>query len=120
MFDNWQLPLVIHLWVWFCLCFENGTNEFLPYVNTLRYNSFEGHFNVFQVAAGATGLANRALYEATKYALERKTFGVPIAYHQGVAFLLADMATGVETARLAWQKAAWMVDHGEAIVLLIL
>ncbi|KAL0852170.1 hypothetical protein ABMA28_000405 [Loxostege sticticalis] len=65
------------------------------------------------VAAGATGLANRALYEATKYALERKTFGVPIAYHQGVAFLLADMATGVETARLAWQKAAWMVDHGQ-------
>ncbi|CAH2985359.1 unnamed protein product [Chilo suppressalis] len=65
------------------------------------------------VAAGATGLAARALYEASKYALERKTFGVPIAYHQGVAFLLADMATGLETARLAWQRAAWMVDHGQ-------
>ncbi|CAG9781895.1 unnamed protein product [Diatraea saccharalis] len=65
------------------------------------------------VAAGATGLAARALYEATKYALERKTFGVPIAYHQGVAFLLADMATGVETARLAYQRSAWMVDHGQ-------
>lgn len=65
------------------------------------------------VAAGATGLAARALHEATKYALERKTFGVPIAMHQGVSFILADMATGVETARLAWQKAAWMVDHGQ-------
>ncbi|XP_050360875.1 probable medium-chain specific acyl-CoA dehydrogenase, mitochondrial isoform X3 [Nymphalis io] len=65
------------------------------------------------VAAGATGLAQRALYEATKYSLERKTFGVPIAHHQAVAFMLADMAVGVETARLAWQKAAWMVDHGQ-------
>lgn len=65
------------------------------------------------VAAGATGLAQRALYEATKYSLERKTFGVPIAHHQAVAFILADMAMGVETSRLAWQKAAWMVDHGQ-------
>ncbi|XP_013162289.1 PREDICTED: probable medium-chain specific acyl-CoA dehydrogenase, mitochondrial isoform X1 [Papilio xuthus] len=65
------------------------------------------------VAAGATGLAQRALYEATRYSLERKTFGVPIAQHQAVAFLLADMAIGVETARLAWQRSAWMVDHGQ-------
>lgn len=65
------------------------------------------------VAAGATGLAQRALYEATKYSLERKTFGVPIATHQAVSFMLADMAIGVETARLAWQKSAWMVDHGQ-------
>lgn len=64
------------------------------------------------MAAGATGLAQRALYEATKYSLERKTFGVPIATHQAVSFMLADMAIGVETARLAWQKSAWMVDHG--------
>lgn len=60
-------------------------------------------------------MAQRALYEATKYSLERKTFGVPIAYHQAVAFILADMAMGVETSRLAWQKAAWMVDHGNLI-----
>jgi hypothetical protein len=37
---------------------------------------------VLQVAAAATGVAQRALDEATKYALERKTFGVPIADHQ--------------------------------------
>ncbi|XP_011314073.1 probable medium-chain specific acyl-CoA dehydrogenase, mitochondrial [Fopius arisanus] len=63
------------------------------------------------VACGATGLAHRALDEATKYALERKTFGVPIAHHQGVAFMLADMKMGLETARLAWWKAAWASDN---------
>lgn len=64
------------------------------------------------VAAGAVGLAQRALDEALKYALERKTFGVPIIQHQAVAFMLADMAIGVETARLAMYKSAWEVDQG--------
>lgn len=45
--------------------------------------------------------------------MERKTFGVPIAHHQAVAFILADMAINVETARLAWMKSAWDVDHGK-------
>lgn len=48
------------------------------------------------VAAGAVGLAQRALDEATKYATERKTFGQPIINHQAVSFLLADMAMGKE------------------------
>ncbi|KAF2901155.1 hypothetical protein ILUMI_05031 [Ignelater luminosus] len=65
------------------------------------------------VGAGATGVAQRCLDEASKYALERKTFGVPIAQHQAVAFMLADMAIGVETARLAWMKSAWEVDNGK-------
>ena len=65
-----------------------------------------------QVAAGATGLAKRCLHEATKYSTERKTFGVPIAQHQAVAFMLADMAIGVETSRLAWMRAAWEADNG--------
>ncbi|CAH1119573.1 unnamed protein product [Phaedon cochleariae] len=64
------------------------------------------------VAAGATGLAQRCLDEASKYAIERKAFGVPIAHHQAVAFILADMAVGVETSRLAWMKSAWETDHG--------
>lgn len=64
------------------------------------------------VASGAVGLAQRALDESTKYAMERKTFGVPIANHQAVAFMLADMAIGVESARLCYQKAAWMADQG--------
>ncbi|XP_019866505.1 probable medium-chain specific acyl-CoA dehydrogenase, mitochondrial [Aethina tumida] len=65
------------------------------------------------VAAGAVGLAQRALDEATKYSLERKTFGVPIAHHQAVAFMLADMQVAVETARLAMLKSAWQKDQGE-------
>ncbi|XP_046390177.1 probable medium-chain specific acyl-CoA dehydrogenase, mitochondrial isoform X1 [Ischnura elegans] len=64
------------------------------------------------VASGAVGLAQRALDEATKYSLERKTFGLPIAHHQAVSFMLAEMAIGIEVSRLAWMKAAWEVDQG--------
>lgn len=64
------------------------------------------------VAAGATGLAQRALDEATNYALERKTFGRVIAEHQAVSFLLAEMAMKVELARMAYQRSAWEVDQG--------
>ncbi|KAK2900979.1 hypothetical protein QQF64_014951 [Cirrhinus molitorella] len=64
------------------------------------------------VAAGAVGLAQRALEEATKYALERKTFGKVIAEHQAVSFILAEMAMKVELARMAYQRAAWEVDQG--------
>lgn len=63
------------------------------------------------VAAGSVGLAQRALDEATKYAMERKAFGKPIADFQAVAFLLADMSIGVETARLAMQRSAWASDN---------
>uniref|UniRef100_A0AAY4BEY3 Medium-chain specific acyl-CoA dehydrogenase, mitochondrial n=1 Tax=Denticeps clupeoides TaxID=299321 RepID=A0AAY4BEY3_9TELE len=64
------------------------------------------------VASGATGLAQRALDEATNYALERKTFGRLIAEHQAVSFILAEMAMKVELARMAYQRAAWEVDSG--------
>ncbi|KAF0046644.1 hypothetical protein F2P81_000277 [Scophthalmus maximus] len=64
------------------------------------------------VAAGATGLAQRALDEATSYALERKSFGKVIAEHQAVSFLLAEMAMKVELARMAYQRSAWEVDQG--------
>lgn len=64
------------------------------------------------VAAGAIGLAQRALDEALKYSLERKTFGTPIVNHQAIAFMLADMAIGIETARLAMYKSAWETDNG--------
>ncbi|XP_043941720.1 medium-chain specific acyl-CoA dehydrogenase, mitochondrial isoform X1 [Protopterus annectens] len=64
------------------------------------------------VAAGAVGLAQRALDEATKYALERKTFGKFLAEHQIVSFMLAEMAMKVELARMAYQRAAWEVDQG--------
>merc|ERR1711956_151022 len=65
------------------------------------------------VAAGAVGIAQRALDEATKYATERKTFGTAIINHQAVNFMLADMAIGVESSRLCYMKSAWMADNGE-------
>merc|ERR1712176_101694 len=64
------------------------------------------------VAAGAVGLAQRCLDEATKYATERKAFGVPIINHQAVSFMLADMAIGVESSRLCYMKSGWQADHG--------
>lgn len=64
------------------------------------------------VAAGAVGIAQRALDEATKYAMERKAFGVPIINHQAVSFMLADMAIGVESSRLCYMKAGWQADNG--------
>lgn len=65
------------------------------------------------VAAGAIGLARRALEEATQYSLQRKTMGKVIAEHQAVSFMLADMAIGIESARLVTYLAAWQVDQGQ-------
>lgn len=64
------------------------------------------------VAAGAVGLARRAMDEAIAYSLQRKTMGKPIAQHQAVAFMIADMATGIEAARLLVYKSAWLHDAG--------
>ena len=63
-------------------------------------------------AAGAVGVAQAAFELAKQYALERVTFDVPIAMHQGVNFLIADMATEIEAARLLTWQAAWMLDNG--------
>jgi acyl-CoA dehydrogenase len=65
------------------------------------------------IAAGAAGVIRRALEESTQYALERKTFGVPIAQHQAIQFMLAEMAIAYETTRLLTHKAAWAVDQGD-------
>jgi len=64
------------------------------------------------IAAGAAGLIRRALDESRAYALERKTFGTPIAQHQAVQFMLAEMAIAYEATRLLYMKAGWMVDQG--------
>jgi acyl-CoA dehydrogenase len=65
------------------------------------------------IAAGATGIIRRALEESRNYALERKTFGVPIAQHQAVQFMLAEMAIAYESTRLLCHKAASQVDQGQ-------
>jgi alkylation response protein AidB-like acyl-CoA dehydrogenase len=65
------------------------------------------------VAARACGIATRAFELAIGYAQQRKTFGVPIADHQAIAFKLAEMATKVEAAHLMVVNAARLKDSGE-------
>ncbi|HEY0706820.1 MAG TPA: acyl-CoA dehydrogenase family protein, partial [Polyangia bacterium] len=65
------------------------------------------------IAAGASGLIRRAMDESRAYALERKTFGVPIAQHQAIQFMLAEMAIAYETTRMLCHKAAWSIDQGK-------
>jgi acyl-CoA dehydrogenase len=64
------------------------------------------------IAIGAVGLARTAMELATQYAKKRIQFGVPIADHQAVQFMLADMAKDIEAARLLVYKAAWLADRG--------
>jgi acyl-CoA dehydrogenase len=63
-------------------------------------------------AAGAVGVAQAAMDYAIEYARERVTFDVPIAMHQGVNFMIADMAAEIQAARLLVWQAAWMIDNG--------
>jgi acyl-CoA dehydrogenase len=63
-------------------------------------------------AIGAVGVARAAYEHASRYAVERVQFGMPIAMNQGVNFLIADMATKIEAARLLCWQAAWMIDQG--------
>ena len=65
------------------------------------------------VAAMATGIARAAFEFATEYSKERVQFGVPIAMHQAIQFMIADMATDIEAARLLTWKSAVMLDGGE-------
>jgi alkylation response protein AidB-like acyl-CoA dehydrogenase len=65
----------------------------------------------FTIGAIAVGLAERALIEATKYALGREQFGQAIFDFQGLQFMLADMATEVEASKLLVEKAAEKYDQ---------
>src|SRR5262249_44471532 len=65
------------------------------------------------IAAQALGIAEGAYDRARAYALERKAFGVVIAQHQMVQWMLADMATAIEAARLLTMRAAWLKDSGQ-------
>ncbi|HEY8431382.1 MAG TPA: acyl-CoA dehydrogenase family protein [Sandaracinaceae bacterium] len=65
------------------------------------------------IGAAACGLMRRALDECCRFALERKTFGVPIAQHQAVQHMIAEMAIKYEATRLLVHKAAWLIDRGE-------
>jgi butyryl-CoA dehydrogenase len=69
------------------------------------------------IAAQALGIGEAAIAEAIRYAKERQTFGQPIANYQAVQWMLADMATDLEAARLLTWKAAASKDRQERITL---
>ena len=64
------------------------------------------------IGALAVGLAQAALDAAVPYARTREQFGRPIGSFQGVAFMIADMATEIEAARALVWRAAWLKDQG--------
>ena len=63
------------------------------------------------IAALSVGLARGCLEESLRYAGEREAFGRPIGSFEALQFKIADMRVGVETARLAYQRAAWLRDR---------
>jgi len=65
------------------------------------------------IAAQAVGIAAGAYELSVAYARERKSFGIPIGQHQMVQWMLADMATAIEAARLLTWRAAWLKDTGQ-------
>ena len=64
------------------------------------------------IAAQATGIAQGAFEAALSYAQQRQAFGHPIAEFQAIQFMLADMATEIDAARLLARRAAWKQDSG--------
>jgi len=64
------------------------------------------------IASQATGIAQGAFEQALAYSQERQAFGHPIADFQAIRFMLADMATEIDAARLLARHAAWKQDSG--------
>ncbi len=67
-----------------------------------------------EVAALAIGVARAALEYALDYSTQREQFGRQIAKFQAISFMLADMATAIDAARLLTWRAAWKLDQGES------
>jgi glutaryl-CoA dehydrogenase (non-decarboxylating) len=66
----------------------------------------------YTVAAGATGLIRACRDASTKYALERKAFGVEIAQHQLVKEMIAQMEADYQVSRLLWLRSGWLKNTG--------
>ena len=66
------------------------------------------------VAAAATGISRAAFEFARDYSKERVQFGVPIAMHQAIQFMIADMATKIEASRLLTWQSASLLDQGKS------
>lgn len=66
----------------------------------------------YTVAAGATGVIRASRDASVAYAKQRKTFGVPIAEHQLVKQMIANMEADYEMSRLLWLRAGWLKNEG--------
>lgn len=82
---------------------NRGFQQFMEILNMGRIS----------IGAMALGLAQAALDAAAKYSLEREQFGRPIGHFQAIQFMLADMATEIEAARLLVYQAAMLKDLGQ-------
>ncbi len=69
------------------------------------------------IGALSVGLARAALEAAQRYAQERTAFGVPLASHQAIQWMIADAATQIEAARLLVHQAAWLKDQARPFTL---
>jgi glutaryl-CoA dehydrogenase (non-decarboxylating) len=67
----------------------------------------------YTVASGSTGLIRACRDASVKYSLERETFAEPIAHHQLVKQMIANMEAGYEYSRLLWIKAGWKKNQGQ-------
>jgi butyryl-CoA dehydrogenase len=86
--------------------------------NLLSQDGFKVAMMAFEggrigVAAMAVGIATAAKDKAKKFAKERVQFGQPIAKQEAIQFMIADMATEIDAARLLTYKAAWLMDKHE-------
>ncbi|MDP7598197.1 MAG: acyl-CoA dehydrogenase family protein [Acidimicrobiales bacterium] len=97
----------------------------VPHANLLGGDDGLGHgrgyaFSALElgrinVAARAVGVAQAAFEAAIAYAQQRETFGKPIVQHQAISFMLAEMATKLQAARLLTYDAARLADEGERV-----
>jgi alkylation response protein AidB-like acyl-CoA dehydrogenase len=69
------------------------------------------------IAAQAVGIAQAALEEGVRYANQRQQFGVPLARHQAIQMMIADMATQTDAARMMVHRAAALKDQGAPVSL---
>lgn len=78
-------------------------HDFTPLIDSAR----------LAIAASAVGLARAAFEYSRDYAKDRDVFGVKVAQKQAIAFMLAEMATEIESIRLLVWEAAWKMDTGK-------
>ena len=81
----------------------------------IDFNLLLAHSRI-ALGAAAVGVARAGYEYARDYAKQRVQFGEPIAHRQSIAFMLADMATDVDEARLMVWEAAWMLDQGQEAI----